>query len=232
LRPTLQRWPGANRPIVEGFGVIPGKPVDSVDGLRPPSLTTGAAATSVPSMSRLMAFITPVSSLTNSCPEKPGAAHQVGYGCPPSISDLSRPGFRLMSATWRVLPRIKLMMCTAVVRATRAFRLETDSRNRATSSPSGRQFARRAGVGDPLGGSSRGQTSRRRRSNLIRPLALMAFRKPGALSQNRTQRCAAGIGIDRAPLPTVRHHVVVLRKSKLIELQGPDPPSVCLHDLR
>jgi hypothetical protein len=58
------------------------------------------------------------------------------------------------------------------------------------------------------------------------------FRKPRALSQNRTQRCAAGIGIDRAPLPTVRHHVVVLRKSKLIELQGPDPPSVCLHDLR
>ena len=75
LRPTLQRWPGANRPIVEGFGVIPGKPVDSVDGLRPPSLTTGATATSVPSISRLMAFITPVSSLTNSCPEKPGAAH-------------------------------------------------------------------------------------------------------------------------------------------------------------
>jgi hypothetical protein len=76
LRPTLQRWPGANRPIVEGFGVIPGKPVVSVDGLRPPSLTTGAAATSVPSISRLMAFITPVSSLTNSCPEKPGAAQR------------------------------------------------------------------------------------------------------------------------------------------------------------
>jgi hypothetical protein len=51
--------------------------MDSVDGLRPPSLTTGAAATSVPSISRLMAFITPVSSLTNSCPEKPGAAHGV-----------------------------------------------------------------------------------------------------------------------------------------------------------
>src|SRR5271163_3185930 len=82
LRPTLQRWPGANRPIVEGFGVIPGKPVDSVDGLRPPSLTTGATATSVPSISRLMAFITPVSSLTNSCPEKPGAAHddEIGSG--------------------------------------------------------------------------------------------------------------------------------------------------------
>ena len=42
---------------------------------RPPSLTTGATATSVPSISRLMAFITPVSSLTNSCPKKPGAAH-------------------------------------------------------------------------------------------------------------------------------------------------------------
>ena len=62
------------------FGVIPGKPVDSVDGLRPPSLTTGAAATSVPSISRPMAFITPVSSLTNSCPEKPGAAHPVAPG--------------------------------------------------------------------------------------------------------------------------------------------------------
>src|SRR5271166_6226576 len=76
LRPTLQRWPGANGPIVEGLGVTPGKPVDSVDGLRPPSLSTGAAATSVPSISRLMAFITPVSSLTNSCPEKPGAAQR------------------------------------------------------------------------------------------------------------------------------------------------------------
>jgi hypothetical protein len=77
LRPTLQRWPGANGPIVEGFGVIPGKPVVSVDGLRPPSLTTGAAAKSLPSISRLMAFITPVSSLTNSCPEKPGAARRI-----------------------------------------------------------------------------------------------------------------------------------------------------------
>src|SRR5208337_3382625 len=74
LRPTLQRWPGPNGPIVDGFGVIPGKPVDSVDGLRPPSLTTGAAATSARSISGLMDIITPVSSLTNSCPEKPGAA--------------------------------------------------------------------------------------------------------------------------------------------------------------
>src|SRR5271166_3482997 len=75
LRATLQRWPGPNGPIVDGFGVIPGKPVVSVDGLRPPSLTTGAAATSARSISGLMDIITPVSSLTNSCPEKPGAAH-------------------------------------------------------------------------------------------------------------------------------------------------------------
>src|SRR5208337_1093645 len=76
LRATLQRWPGPNGPIVDGFGVIPGKPVVSVDGLRPPSLTTGAAATSARSISGLMDIITPVSSLTNSCPEKPGAAHR------------------------------------------------------------------------------------------------------------------------------------------------------------
>ena len=112
----------------------------------------------------------------------------MGYGCPPSISDLSRPGFRLMSATWRVLPRIKLMMCTAVVRATRAFTLETDSRNRATSSPSGRQFARRAGVGDPLGVSSRGQTSRRRRS--------ASRKRPGsAIPRSALRRHLDSIGV-------------------------------------
>src|SRR5271166_1155947 len=75
LRATLQRWPAANGPIVDGFDIVPGKPVDSVDGLSPPSLTTGASATSARSISRLMTLITPVSSRTNSCPEKPGAAH-------------------------------------------------------------------------------------------------------------------------------------------------------------
>src|SRR5271157_5325377 len=74
LRATLQRWPAANGPIVDGFDIVPGKPVDSVDGLSPPSLTTGASATSARSISRLMTLITPVSSRTNSCPEKPGAA--------------------------------------------------------------------------------------------------------------------------------------------------------------
>src|SRR5271157_5441771 len=54
---------------------VPMPGTHSVDGLRPPSLTTGAAATSARSISGLMAFITPVSSLTNRCPEKPGAAH-------------------------------------------------------------------------------------------------------------------------------------------------------------
>src|SRR5208337_210256 len=76
LRATLQRWPAANGPIVDGFDIVPGKPVDSVDGLSPPSLTTGASATSARSISRLMTLITPVSSRTNSCPEKPGAAHR------------------------------------------------------------------------------------------------------------------------------------------------------------
>jgi hypothetical protein len=59
----------------------------------------------------------------------------------------------------------------------------------------------------------------------IRPLAqphstagLDGFRKLDSLSQNLTQRCAARIGIGRARFPTVCHHVVVLRKSKLFEL--------------
>src|SRR5208283_1376067 len=73
----LQRWPGANGPIVGAPRATQGESVDSVDGLRPPSLTTGAEATSARSISRFMAFITPVSSLTNSCPEKPGAAHRL-----------------------------------------------------------------------------------------------------------------------------------------------------------
>ncbi len=74
LRATLQRWPAANGPIVDGFDIVPGKPVDSVDGLSPPSLTTGASATSARSISRLMTLITPVSSRTNSCPETGGSS--------------------------------------------------------------------------------------------------------------------------------------------------------------
>jgi hypothetical protein len=50
-------------------------------------MTTGAAATSVPSISRLMAFITPVSSLTNSCPEKPGAAQCHATTCEKSAGE-------------------------------------------------------------------------------------------------------------------------------------------------
>src|SRR5207248_3580355 len=39
-------------------------------------------------------------------------------------------------------------------------------------------------------------------------------------------RCAARNGIDRARLPTVRHHVIVLRKSKLLN-SFPDCPGLC-----
>ena len=29
LRATLQRWPAANGPIVDGFDIVPGKPVEA-----------------------------------------------------------------------------------------------------------------------------------------------------------------------------------------------------------
>src|SRR5207342_896084 len=69
LRPTLQRWPGANP-----LWPTPPWPGDSVDGLRPPSLTTGPTITSLVSILLMLDFIMTASGWTNPCPRKPGAA--------------------------------------------------------------------------------------------------------------------------------------------------------------
>jgi hypothetical protein len=49
-------------------------PVDSVDGLRPPSLTTGPSTAEGRSIFFMLDTIVPVSPGTNACPEKSGAA--------------------------------------------------------------------------------------------------------------------------------------------------------------
>jgi VCBS repeat-containing protein len=49
--------------------------VDSVDGLRPPSLTTGPSTAEGRSIFIMLDTIVPVSPGTNACPEKSGAAH-------------------------------------------------------------------------------------------------------------------------------------------------------------
>ena len=54
-------------------------PVDSVDGLRPPSLTTGPSTASRRSISFMLDFTVPVSPRTNGCPEKPGAAQALPF---------------------------------------------------------------------------------------------------------------------------------------------------------
>jgi hypothetical protein len=48
--------------------------VDSVDGLRPPSLTTGPSTAEGRSIFIILDTIVPISPQTNGCPEKPGAA--------------------------------------------------------------------------------------------------------------------------------------------------------------
>src|SRR5215212_2988227 len=75
LRAALQRWPGARRLSVAAPATagVPW-PGDSVDGLCPPSLTTGPSAASSRSLSFIRYFTMPVSGRTNGCPEKPGAA--------------------------------------------------------------------------------------------------------------------------------------------------------------
>jgi hypothetical protein len=87
LRATLQRWPGANGRTFgsaeAGVAVVPGAmagvvgawPVDSADGLRPPSLPTGPSTAEGSSICFIVDFILPVSPRANACPEKPGAAH-------------------------------------------------------------------------------------------------------------------------------------------------------------
>jgi len=52
-------------------------PVDSADGLRPPSLPTGASTVKGPSIFFLVDIIVPVSPRTNGCPEKPGATQDM-----------------------------------------------------------------------------------------------------------------------------------------------------------
>ena len=76
LRTALQRWPGASGPGLAAAGAVPTGPVDSVDGLRPPSLTTGPSAAFSGSISFMLDFTMPVSCRTNGCPRKPGAAHR------------------------------------------------------------------------------------------------------------------------------------------------------------
>src|SRR5215217_5248713 len=75
LRPALQRWPGASGPCFSApcAGGTPW-PVDSADGLRPPSMTTGPSTASSLSISFMLDFIMPVSGRTNGCPRTPGAA--------------------------------------------------------------------------------------------------------------------------------------------------------------
>src|SRR5215211_1848997 len=78
LRPALQRWPGASGPnaVRPPAGRAP-RPGDSVDRLRPPSLTSGPIAASLHSFSSMLLFTMPVSRRTNGCPGKPGAAQEV-----------------------------------------------------------------------------------------------------------------------------------------------------------
>ena len=76
LRAALQRWPGASGPrSLRRPGRLAALwPVDSVDGLRPPSLTTGPS-TAVSSIDLVHAATSPCRSpRTNGCPRKPGAA--------------------------------------------------------------------------------------------------------------------------------------------------------------
>ena len=70
LRQTLQRWPGASPPVGTAC------PMESVDGLRPPSLPTGP--TKAADDSRRLSFMRAIPSRfswTMWCPKKPGPAH-------------------------------------------------------------------------------------------------------------------------------------------------------------
>ena len=55
-------------------GLVGAWPVDGADGLRPPSLPTGASTAEGSSICFMLDIIVPVSPRTNGCPEKPGAA--------------------------------------------------------------------------------------------------------------------------------------------------------------
>lgn len=66
-------------------------PVDSADGLRPPSLPTGPSTAKGSSICFMVGIIVPVSPRTNGCPEKPGAAHHrqasKGFRRSPPLAD-------------------------------------------------------------------------------------------------------------------------------------------------
>src|SRR3712207_7930672 len=70
LHDALPIWPGFSAPCAGGTPW----PVDSADGLRPPSMTTGPLTASSLSISFMLDFIMPASGRTNRCPRKPGAA--------------------------------------------------------------------------------------------------------------------------------------------------------------
>ena len=75
LRQTLQRWPCANPPVGTAC------PMESVDGLRPPSLPTGP--TKATDNSRRLSFMRAIPSRfswTMWCPKKPGPAHRLAAG--------------------------------------------------------------------------------------------------------------------------------------------------------
>jgi hypothetical protein len=72
------------------------RPLGSVDGLRPPSLTTGPPTASGRSIPFMLGFIVPVSSRTNGCPEKPGAAQSV-IAMSGLTFDLSTPHGRMLA---------------------------------------------------------------------------------------------------------------------------------------
>src|SRR3712207_5567401 len=67
------------------------RPVDSVDGPRPPSLTTGPSTASGQSTAFMLDLIVPVSPRTNGCPEKPGAAQARQARPPPESKRREQP---------------------------------------------------------------------------------------------------------------------------------------------
>src|SRR5271165_2431411 len=72
LRATLQRCPGANGPTLGAASW----PVDSMDGLRPPTLPTGPSADKSTFESSIRDILSPPFLSTMSCPGKSGAAQQ------------------------------------------------------------------------------------------------------------------------------------------------------------
>jgi hypothetical protein len=72
--------------------------VDSLDGLRPPSLPTGPSTAEGRSIFIILDTIVPVSPRTNGCPEKPGAAQR-------ALVRIARAMVALYCASFRQVPR-------------------------------------------------------------------------------------------------------------------------------